>query len=174
MTKIKIIIGAAILVAVTLFTGCVAASPNPAAISVSPTGALVTNSQVPAVVYSTSPQLAQYAAQATAAAPVVSALLAATPAAPAAPFVPDLLSLIFGGVALISGIVAAKKNSDAAASAAAAQSHSDAAAALAATVQTLNSSTVPAIATALQLATQNASVATVATHLAAAANPVQL
>jgi len=156
------------IAAALAFTGCVATT-SPASYTVTPTG--VTN-YTPAV-YAPSASLSNIAAQANSAAPVVSAVAAMTPAAPVAPLIPSAVGAVFGLLTLISTGVAAWKNSQANAAAALANSHANAAAALAAAVTSLNSPTVPAVQTALQMAAQNNSSGAVAVHLTSAVNPVQ-
>ena len=153
--------------AIVCFTGCVRPSIIPAIVSNGVTNA-------PAhVVYDVSPGLSNAAAQVNSGLAMVSPFLAATPLAPAAPLLPPLAAGFFALLTLISGYVAKNRNDAAAAAQASADSHSAAAAALAATVASLNSATVPAVATAINYATQNGSSSAVAAHLADAANPVQ-
>jgi hypothetical protein len=106
--------------------------------------------------------------------PAVQSILAVTPAAPAAPFIPSAADTVMGIIVAASAWFANKKNKDFAAAQASSDSHAAAAAALAATVVNLNSPTVPAIGTAISNAAANGSSAAVASHLAAANNPVQL
>jgi hypothetical protein len=170
----------ALYLPLVIVTGCVTSSPNPAATSLQPVQTVtpanattppvtntvyitVTNAAVPPVIYQAAlpVQVSNAVAEAQAAMPIIQAVLAATPAAPAAPFLPSLLNLVLGGVALVSGGVAAWKNSQA-------QSHAAAAAALASAIQPGS----PQAAAAMSSANINGSTAAVAQHLANAQSPV--
>src|SRR5208283_1035349 len=92
--------------------GLLTTSPNPAYITISPTGQLVTNAVSP-VIYSPPANLATISNEASLLTPVVQAVMAATPAAPVASYVPSAVNWVFGTLGAIFAALAAYKNNQA-------------------------------------------------------------
>lgn len=117
----------------------------------------------PSTNYFVSPQVNEISNIGAAYIPIAQSVLSATPIAPAAVALPKIYDGFFAALAGVLGLIAAYKNRQS-------NNHAAAAASMAATIVGIEGAT----GNALQMATNNNSVSTVAQHLADAKNPVQL
>jgi hypothetical protein len=158
-----------VLLCTSIIVGCgnnplLSTTPNPAYITTTPNGLLVTNSAVAPIIYTPSPNVITLSNEfGQVVVPLAQAALSTIPV-PGAQVVssslPSISNMVFGGIAGILGIIAAWKNNST-------NKHAAAASALASAVVTN-----PAVAQlAMTNAQTNGSVGLVALHIASVNSP---